>query len=95
MKSRDEKVKDITKTVEDINNFDPLKHLESIIVRLWMIIDDIDTYSDIFKDNYEGFARAVYKKDNERFDVIPLEEIEKMTERLGLTRKDGLMQYNR
>ncbi len=36
---------------------------------LWMLLDDIDTASDIFKDDYEALAKYVYRKAQERHKI--------------------------
>jgi len=36
---------------------------------LWTLLDDIDTASDIFKDDYEGLAKYVYRKAQERHKI--------------------------
>ena len=36
---------------------------------LWALLDEIDTASDIFKDNYEGLAKFVYRKAQERHKI--------------------------
>lgn len=36
---------------------------------LWSLLDDIDTASDIFKDDYEGLAKYVYRKAQERHKI--------------------------
>ena len=41
-----------------------------IIFKLYKLLDDIDTASDMFKDDYEGLAKYVYRKQRERFDVV-------------------------
>lgn len=36
---------------------------------LWSLLDEIDTASDIFKDDYEGLAKYVYRKAQERHKI--------------------------
>jgi hypothetical protein len=36
---------------------------------LWSLLDEIDTASDVFKDNYEGLAKYVYRKAQERHKI--------------------------
>ncbi len=40
-----------------------------VAITLWGLLDDIDTASDMFKDNYKGLANYVYKKQRQRFQV--------------------------
>lgn len=40
-----------------------------VAIHLWKLLDDIDTYSDMFKDNYERLAKAVYRRQRLRFQV--------------------------
>jgi hypothetical protein len=42
---------------------------DEAIVFLWNLLDDIDTASDMFKENYEEFAKYVYKKQRKRFET--------------------------
>lgn len=37
---------------------------------LWQLLDDIDTASDMFKDDYEGFAKYTWKKQQERYKIL-------------------------
>lgn len=39
-------------------------------VELWHMLDDIDTYSDIVKDNDKVFREVVEKKVRQRFNVF-------------------------
>ena len=41
-----------------------------IIFKLWEILDNIDTASDVFKYNYEQFADFVYSEQRKRWSVI-------------------------
>lgn len=43
---------------------------KSIEAKLYQIIDDIDTASDIYKSNYEGFAKYCQKKIKEAHQYI-------------------------
>jgi len=54
------------------------KEKDEIIFKLWRILDDIDTASDMFKENYEGFAKSVYRKQQERWKVLSDNDIEKL-----------------
>ena len=40
-----------------------------IAVFLWSLLDDIDTASDMFKENYEQLSDYVYDKQQRRFEV--------------------------
>lgn len=37
---------------------------------LWVLLDDIDTASDMFKDDYVGLARYTYRKQQERHSIL-------------------------
>ena len=39
-------------------------------IDLWQIIDDIDTYSDMAKENDEAFRKAVENKVHERHKIL-------------------------
>jgi hypothetical protein len=43
---------------------------EKIIYLLYKLLDNIDTASDMFKDDYKGLAKYVYKLQQKRHDVI-------------------------
>jgi hypothetical protein len=38
--------------------------------KLWAILDDIDTYGDMYKPEITAYFKAVNKKAAERFDVL-------------------------
>lgn len=46
---------------------------------LWALLDDIDTASDMFKDNYRGLAGYTYAKQRRRFEFMSSEEWERLT----------------
>ena len=46
------------------------KLLDEMAEALWQMLDDIDTYSDMFKTDYEGFYRATMKKVAERHKIM-------------------------
>ena len=43
---------------------------KEIAIKLWKMIDDIDTYSDQAKENDKAYRKAVEKKVRDRFDLI-------------------------
>jgi len=43
--------------------------MDNDVVKLWKIIDDIDTMLDMAKGDYEGFYKAVSEKVKERFTI--------------------------
>ncbi len=47
---------------------------EKMAVRLWALLDDLDTASDRYKDNYEQLAWYVYKKQRGRFEIMSGEQ---------------------
>ena len=51
---------------------------DQLIYELFKIIDDIDTASDMFKDNYEGLSKYVYKKQQERWKHIKEDFVNKL-----------------
>lgn len=55
-----------------------LDDADKIIYELWKIIDDIDTASDMFKENYEYFAKSVYNKQQERWKILSGNDVEKL-----------------
>ena len=48
------------------------------VYKLWKLLDDIDTASDIFKGDYKGFSKYVYRKQQLRHDIISSEDIDKL-----------------
>ena len=46
------------------------------IYELWKLLDDIDTASDIFKEDYEAFAEHVYRIQRKRFEIVPESEVD-------------------
>lgn len=48
------------------------------LYELWRILDDIDTGSDMYKDNYEGLSRYVYDKQQERHLYLSDDEVDRM-----------------
>jgi hypothetical protein len=64
---------------------------------LWTLLDDIDTASDMFKGDYEGLAKYVYRKQQLRHQVcagadVRTREAQKFlcTIELGRSEPDGL-----
>jgi hypothetical protein len=59
-------------------NASPLDHFKQdgnpdwkdIAIKLWSLLDDIDTSTDIFKENYEGCCKYMARKANERHKYI-------------------------
>lgn len=43
---------------------------DRIIYELWKLLDNIDTFSDMYKDNYEGLSKAVYREQQKRWKII-------------------------
>lgn len=43
---------------------------KSAAIRLWKMLDDIDTYSDVAKDNDKVYRRLVEAKQQERFAIM-------------------------
>lgn len=43
---------------------------------LWKILDDIDTASDMFKENYMSFAGFVYRHQQKRWDVLGEKQVD-------------------
>ena len=41
---------------------------KDVALELWAIIDDIDTFDDIFKGDSEGYRNAIRDKVKERFN---------------------------
>lgn len=54
---------------------------EEAVYRLWKMLDDIDTASDMFKENYEGLSKYVYSIQQGRHDVITPQEVERLYEK--------------
>jgi len=75
---------------EDVSP-EPDPVLEAEIQRdvLWTLLDDIDTASDAFKDNYAGFAKAVYTMQQLRHLVCDGEKVDTSTARLFLKSLSG------
>ena len=49
---------------------------DKIIFDLWKLLDEIDTASDMFKEDYESLSKYVYKKQRKRFDIIDINSVE-------------------
>jgi hypothetical protein len=49
-----------------------------ISFKLWKLLDDIDSFDDVFKDSDMEFRNATYEKQRQRFDFLPPEEIDKL-----------------
>ena len=49
-----------------------------IIYELWKLLDDIDTASDVFKENYHHLANYVYEQQRKRFNFISGKQIDKL-----------------
>lgn len=54
---------------------------EMVIYRLWKIIDDIDTISDVVKSNDKLYRKFVEDKQKERFKIVPEVVINELYER--------------
>ncbi len=48
------------------------------IYQLWRLLDNIDTASDVFKNDYEGFAKYVYKIQRQRWEILNENQVEKI-----------------
>lgn len=47
-----------------------IKDQDKKIYELYKLLDDIDTASDVFKGNHEGYTKFVNKWHNKRFEII-------------------------
>lgn len=52
-----------------------------IIYELWRMLDNIDTASDAYKDNYEELAKFTYREQRKRFNVVDEKSIDKLYEK--------------
>jgi hypothetical protein len=43
--------------------------------QLWMLLDDIDTLSDVCKNDYKGFAERVYSLQRKRYSILEGDEV--------------------
>jgi len=48
---------------------DRYEAMRTTALYLWGLLDDIDTFSDAYKDSYEALAKATYRKQRQRFNV--------------------------
>ena len=54
-------------------------HMDSVLVDLYMILDNIDTFSDIAKGDYEAFYKATMKEVQKREQYYNLSEMQQNT----------------
>jgi hypothetical protein len=56
----------------------PLTDIQKQVYELYKLIDDIDTALDMFKGDYEAFAKNTARRVKKRFEIVPNEEIDKL-----------------
>lgn len=48
------------------------------IYELWKLIDDIDTATDMFKGDYEGFTKNTIRRIKQRFEIVPTAQLDEL-----------------
>lgn len=48
------------------------------IFELWKLLDDIDTASDMFKDNYKSLTKYIFKIQQKRHSIVSNKKINKL-----------------
>lgn len=56
--------------LDKTNKDKQLKKYKNMIIKLWELLDDIGTASDIFKPKIQNYERYINKKCQERYNII-------------------------
>ena len=57
---------------DKISECNDIKFLRDAVIKLWAIIDDIDTYGDMAKSDNELYRALVEKRQKERWDEVDI-----------------------
>ena len=56
-----------------IKESDDVRYLRETVLNLWKIIDNIDTFSDMAKDDNEAYRKLVTREQSKRWDFATVD----------------------